>query len=61
MRYPLLVLSALLLSCGGDDGGITAPDTGSLEIRASTTGETAADYMVSIDGGSGRNRRLGAR
>jgi PKD repeat protein len=54
MRYPLLVLSALLLSCGGDDGGVTAPATGSLEIRASTTGESGADYMVAVDGASGR-------
>jgi hypothetical protein len=54
MRYPLLVVAALLLSCGGDDGGVTAPDTGSLEIRATTTGEPGADYMVSVDGEPGR-------
>jgi hypothetical protein len=54
MRYPLLILSLLLLSCGGNDGDLTAPDLGSLEIRTSTTGEAGADYMIAVDGASGR-------
>jgi hypothetical protein len=54
MRYPLLILSLLLLSCGGNDGDLTAPDIGSLEIRTSTTGEAGADYMIAVDGASGR-------
>jgi hypothetical protein len=54
MRYPLLILSLLLLSCGGNDGDLTAPDIGSLEVRTSTTGEAGADYMIAVDGASGR-------
>jgi Tol biopolymer transport system component len=51
MRRLTMVLIATITACGGDGGGITAPTTGSLEIRVTTTGGSAGEYTVSLDGG----------
>jgi Tol biopolymer transport system component len=51
---PFVILGCVVFAgCGGDDsGGLTAPTTGTLEVRTVTTGGAPGGYTVSIDGGS---------
>jgi Tol biopolymer transport system component len=56
LPYPaaaLVILGCVVFAaCGGDDsGGLTAPTTGTLEIRTVTIGEAPGEYTVSVDGG----------
>ena len=52
----------LLAACGGDDGGLTAPTTGSIRVSVTTTGGPTDPngYTVSVDGGSGHSLAEGS-
>lgn len=50
--WGVVILGCVVFAaCGGDDGGgVTAPTTGTLEVRTVTTGVSPGEYTVSVDG-----------
>jgi hypothetical protein len=59
---PAAATVMLLAACGDDDGGLTAPTTGSIRVSVTTTGAPTDPngYTVSVDGGAGQSLAEGS-